>query len=252
VLVKLCTAPLPLASALATDLPPAADQWFYRALSREPGERFQSAAELSSSLAVVCGLSMPSQHSGEISIGGLGSGQHSAPALTPFDRTTPATQVSQRASETTAAPISRTPPPEERAPEARRRTGGLAVIAAVAILAVVAAGLAITFGGGEEARATHDAAKVEVAPAVPPTPAAPPAAPASVVAPQPSPGLRESDVAALAASGAPSAAPPAAAPPVKAAAAPRPKKPAQRPRKPEAKPAEPAKAFIRPGHDIGF
>ncbi len=55
-LVKLCTAPLPIPSQLAPDVPPGFDAWFAKALSREPAGRFGSAAELGESLSAVCGL----------------------------------------------------------------------------------------------------------------------------------------------------------------------------------------------------
>lgn len=55
-LVKICTAPLPVPSQQSADVPPGFDAWFSRALAREPGERFASATELSEALGEVCGL----------------------------------------------------------------------------------------------------------------------------------------------------------------------------------------------------
>jgi serine/threonine-protein kinase len=55
VLVKLCTAPLPVPSELVPDLPAGLDAWMQRALCREPEGRFKNAAELSSTLSAVGG-----------------------------------------------------------------------------------------------------------------------------------------------------------------------------------------------------
>lgn len=55
-LVKICTAPLPIPSQVAPDCPREFDEWFARALQREPGDRFSSAQELAERLMIVCGL----------------------------------------------------------------------------------------------------------------------------------------------------------------------------------------------------
>jgi serine/threonine-protein kinase len=55
-LVKICTAPLPVPSQCA-DTPPAFDAWFEKAMQRDPTQRFSSAAELSEQLARSCGVS---------------------------------------------------------------------------------------------------------------------------------------------------------------------------------------------------
>jgi eukaryotic-like serine/threonine-protein kinase len=55
-LVKICTAPLPVPSQIVPGLPPGFDAWFSRALGREPSDRFQSAPELSEALAAVAGI----------------------------------------------------------------------------------------------------------------------------------------------------------------------------------------------------
>jgi eukaryotic-like serine/threonine-protein kinase len=54
-LVKICTAPLPVPSQNAPGIPPAFDAWFARALERDPNQRFPSAAELARSLSEACG-----------------------------------------------------------------------------------------------------------------------------------------------------------------------------------------------------
>jgi serine/threonine-protein kinase len=45
-LVKICTAPIPVPSQMAPDLPPAFDAWFAKALDRDPERRFTSALEM--------------------------------------------------------------------------------------------------------------------------------------------------------------------------------------------------------------
>jgi serine/threonine-protein kinase len=43
-------------SQIRYDVPPGFDAWFARACSREPAKRFQSATELATALANVCGV----------------------------------------------------------------------------------------------------------------------------------------------------------------------------------------------------
>ena len=57
-LVKICTAPLPVPSRTAPGIPPSFDAWFARALDREPSRRFATAQELSDALALACGVSV--------------------------------------------------------------------------------------------------------------------------------------------------------------------------------------------------
>lgn len=57
-LVKICTAPLPVPSQAMPDLPPSFDAWFSRALTREPEHRFQTVQELSDALAAAAGISV--------------------------------------------------------------------------------------------------------------------------------------------------------------------------------------------------
>jgi serine/threonine-protein kinase len=56
-LVKICTAPPPVPSAAVPGLPHAFDNWFARALERDPERRFSSAIELADTLALAAGLS---------------------------------------------------------------------------------------------------------------------------------------------------------------------------------------------------
>ena len=57
-LVKICTTPARLPSSIAPSLPPAFDAWFLHALEKDPARRFQSALELTDSLANAAGLSV--------------------------------------------------------------------------------------------------------------------------------------------------------------------------------------------------
>jgi serine/threonine-protein kinase len=72
-LVKICTAPLPVPSVALPGLPPAFDAWFTRALERDPDRRFASAIELSEALAAAAGLTQPrpDAHSSEAAIAPL-------------------------------------------------------------------------------------------------------------------------------------------------------------------------------------
>lgn len=54
-LVKICTAPLPIPSRIAP-VPPGFDVWFEKAMQREPTLRFSSATELAEQLGIACGL----------------------------------------------------------------------------------------------------------------------------------------------------------------------------------------------------
>ncbi|HEY2515888.1 MAG TPA: serine/threonine-protein kinase [Polyangiaceae bacterium] len=56
IVIKVCASPLPVPSQIRYDVPPGFDAWFARACSREPAKRFQSATELATALANVCGV----------------------------------------------------------------------------------------------------------------------------------------------------------------------------------------------------
>lgn len=57
-LVKICTAPVPVPSLALPGIPPSVDAWVQRALEREPSLRFATAQELSDALAFACGISV--------------------------------------------------------------------------------------------------------------------------------------------------------------------------------------------------
>lgn len=170
VLVKLCTAALPVPSAIAPDVPPAFDAWFARALSREPEGRFQSAAELSSSLAHVCGLSVGS-HPGDSTGGSSPNLQvRISSGVTPFvsanalGATTPSPLLA-RSPQITGAPITQTPPPTR----ARSSRSGLVIggITLALLLAIGAGVITKLFNKGNAASAPE-----AVNPAEKPVPAA--------------------------------------------------------------------------------
>lgn len=55
-LVKICTAPIPIPSHAVPGLPQAFDTWFMRALEREPERRFSTVTELAEHLAFAAGI----------------------------------------------------------------------------------------------------------------------------------------------------------------------------------------------------
>jgi serine/threonine protein kinase len=194
-LVKLCTAPLPIPSRMAPDVPPGFDAWFAKALTREPEGRFSSAAELAESLAAVCGLPVRGAHStGDIPIPGFANGPigHSSPALTPgpgqtpygvmpvtpyptADRTGPNPAFSQSAGNAntlhmaTGAPTTQTP-----APAPRKNTGAIVAVAAAAVVVLaIGAAVLVKMLGGPPIAATPAPAETVASPVTPP-PATPP------------------------------------------------------------------------------
>jgi serine/threonine-protein kinase len=233
-LVKLCTAPIPVPSQIAPDVPPGFDAWLHKALERDPGQRFQSAGELAQSLAIVCGLSV---RIGDMLIP---SSMQSGPYVAVHSASTPLSAHLQGvgsgnvpAAQVTGAPLTQTP-----APRAKSRAGAFlaAGFAAAVVLALAGFGLAKVMGltpGAPSAAAS------------PPSPSAEPA----VTAPaEPSPEPPTPPPAASSAPQAASAAPPvASAPPVKPAPAPRPRAVAA----PRPKPAPKPKATSKPARKTG-
>jgi serine/threonine-protein kinase len=236
VLVKLCTAPLPVPSQYAPDLPTGFDTWFTRALSREPEGRFQSAAELGSSLAVVCGVSVMTAPTGD-----TGGSSHLrvriSNASTPFTpmplgATTPSLLV--RGPQVTGVPFTQTPVPREAAKASR---GGL-LLGAATLLVVLGIGVGVLskMSQKDEQPAVREVGTGDTKPEVPvtPKPVEPPVVEVKKPADPPPP----------AASSAPaeSTAKPVTAP----TARPRP----ARPSKP--KPPSTGKPGTKPADDIGF
>ncbi len=56
IVLKVCAAPLPVASQLNPEVPPGFDAWFSRACSRDARKRFQTPSELADALDRVCGV----------------------------------------------------------------------------------------------------------------------------------------------------------------------------------------------------
>jgi tRNA A-37 threonylcarbamoyl transferase component Bud32 len=192
VLVKLCTAPIPVPSTYVPDLPPGFDAWLVRALGREPESRFQSASEQARSLAAVCGLSAPIVPvSGEQfavgSFGNGGSGQH---PLGAFSATTPSPALTPAAQ--TGAPITQTP-----APSARRPTSTLVAVAVAALAVVgIGVGVAVKSLGNREfpvAAGAPETATISVPQAPPSALPAPPSVQAAppTIAPTPAPSAAQ-------------------------------------------------------------
>jgi serine/threonine-protein kinase len=157
-LVKLCTAPLPIPSQVAPDVPPGFDAWFAKALCREPERRFSSATELANALAAVCGLPVRGAYStNDIPIPSYAGGPmaSSSPAITPAgalltpqphvvaDRTGsnpalgPFVDTGSTLQIATGAPTTQTP-----APVAKRNTSAI-VAAAGAAVVVLGVGIAL-------------------------------------------------------------------------------------------------------------
>jgi serine/threonine protein kinase len=241
VLVKLCTAPLPVPSRIVPDVPPGFDAWFERALSREPEGRFQTAAELATSLALVCGLSVQPSHPGD-STGGsspnihvrISTGVTPFVATTPFNATTPSASVGG-GPQITGAPITQTPAPT------RARSGRSGLVAGAVALALV-----LAIGAGVVMKLLHKDEPLplpEVATRPEASPAPKPAAPSPVVTPKPAEPL--SAVAPVASSE------PAEKPPVAAVSA-APKRPVARPAGRPRPPSSSRPNAPKPADDIGF
>lgn len=71
-LVKICVDPLPVPSKMAGNVPNSFDDWFVRALTREPEDRFSSAAALAEALLAACGVTQPKGGSG-VKLSGVSS-----------------------------------------------------------------------------------------------------------------------------------------------------------------------------------
>ncbi len=230
-LVKLCTAPLPVPSQLAPDLPPGFDAWFVKALCREPEGRFASASELGESLAAVCGLPVRGAYStGDIPIPSYAGGPmgSASPAITPgplgftpaggvlpitpypiADRTGRNAALADGTASTlqmaTGAPTTQTP-----TPATGRSTGAIIAAAAVAVIVLgIGVGVLLKMVGTEPAAAGP--ASREASPVA--APPVQPAAPASAAAPAPA---APTPVEAVGEPAAPAAAPSAQAPAVAA------------------------------------
>lgn len=147
-LVKLCTAPIPTPSQFATHIPPGFDAWLAKALSREPAERFASAAQLAESLAAVCGLSVrgqpitadrPLNDAGSGGYSALAAGYRSQPAFGTGGGSSSGPYAHARpVALATGAPTTQTPSPVKRTGRAAVLAAGLAALVVVGIAAAAA------------------------------------------------------------------------------------------------------------------
>jgi len=245
VLVKLCTEPIPVPSSYVPDIPPGFDAWLLRALGREPEARFQSAAELGRSLAIVCGLTTPlTPSSGEQFALGSQPGMTPARApYSPFAATTPSPAVTPPLAAQTGAPITQTPSPLARS---QKSTLAVVLLAAVAVLSV-------GFGVATKLLSKGDPVGASAAPPVATSPASLPAPAAP--APAPSPAVQIATAAATVPNAPTASATAAAVAPVKPTPAAfsqrRPAPPRPSKGKPTATPSG-ATPAPKPVSDIGF
>ena len=169
VLVKLCTAPIPVPSEIVRDVPPGFDAWLVRALGREPEARFQSATELARSLATVCGLTVPlTPNSGELH---ALSNTPAPQRMSPFAATTPSPALTPPPAAQTGAPITQTPTPTTRPATSTLVAVALAALAVLGIGAAVTAKLLL----GQRESPAITAAPPIATPVVTAAPAPPPA-----------------------------------------------------------------------------
>jgi serine/threonine-protein kinase len=128
--------PIPDPSVVAPHLPESLNEWWRKATERDPDARFQSAAELSDSLAVALGLQ-------RIAVGGTQVG-----GSTPSVISLPPPRLSDLcvtpALRTSDAPLSRTNATAQQAPLRRRAKKAWLGIAAAAALGLAAAGLGLS------------------------------------------------------------------------------------------------------------
>jgi serine/threonine-protein kinase len=225
-LVKLCTAPLPVPSQSGVPVPPGFDEWFARALQREPSARFATALELSESLSAVCGVPTRARLNSSTAAEGAGATRPTGGAITPPTMRMDSTAAS------TPAPMTQTATPAKPFP-----AGAVAAIVAAAILLVVVIGsLVLLKSRGEE---PTPGANATAAPPPAPQPAAPAAAQlAPVISAAP-------EAAAAAPAGVVAEAPKkaAASKPTSRATAPKPAKPP---------PTKPALPEAKPSIDVGY
>ena len=184
-LVKICTAPLPVPSQVAPGLPPTFDTWFAKALDREPANRFASAMEMAESL-MLCVGGRPAMDSyvnpqaptaaplggypqPEAIPGASGSGGYPPQMITPAAGVVRA----QSGAAQTAAPFNVTPP--HGVPK-KGRAGLIAfVVVVVLLLAGGGIGVAVSMQGHV---AASPVAEEEPSAEVPEAPTGPEVAPA--------------------------------------------------------------------------
>jgi serine/threonine-protein kinase len=257
-LVKICTAPLPVPTQWAPGIPPAFDAWFAKALQREPDQRFATATALADSLNAACGIAPrgaqatteasgahavyspnPSQAAGSWGYGTPGSGtQPSAGQVPAYSNPNPASLTASPF--TTSGGLTK---PTSKGPLIA------AVIAGFLVLGIAIGVVAKVMSGGGNAAAVEPPATANTAPATAAiaTTAPEPTAPPPAVTPANEPATVASAKPAESA---------ASAPPAKTAAAgvrPRPPSGGGRPRV-EPKTSDKTKSGTgsKPSIDVGY
>ncbi|HSO41076.1 MAG TPA: serine/threonine-protein kinase [Labilithrix sp.] len=111
-LVKICTAPIPLPSHFVPGLPQAFDSWFLRALEREPDRRFSNVTELAEHLAFAAGIGTRGPTSSQAYSGPHGNPHPVSATIAASSHTTPSpAQRASMAAGPNASYGSRTPNP---------------------------------------------------------------------------------------------------------------------------------------------
>jgi serine/threonine-protein kinase len=183
-LVKICTAPLPVPSQWAPGIPPGFDDWFVRALNRDPAGRFNTAPELAEALAVACGTAPSRAHSG------VGTGSHVAAVSAPFPQQSwPQPSPAGASSSYSSHQSGSNPAAMTGAAFTQTPIAGVPTSSKAPIVVAVLAGL-LVLGGGAALAATllkHDPPPAEpaVTPTAPAETTAPTAAPPAITAPAP-------------------------------------------------------------------
>jgi len=237
-LVKICTAPLPVPSQYAPGIPGNFDLWFQRALGREPHQRFQSAAELAEGLAHALGVPIRSMGPGsayEQSVAravpgvtpGMPAPRHgSMPDGAYGTQPSPgmATPMAASPSAHTGAPFTQTHSLTTKSPKG----GIIAAFSVGALVLIGGAALALkVLGGAPAAPATEPIASTVKPAAQPPaTPTTPPAPALSATKPAVEPTTEDVKDPVVPAAPKPKAAPL------------KPSKPSSRPSRPATKPSD--------------
>jgi hypothetical protein len=129
--------PPPSLADAAPHFAPVLDPVIRRAMAKQPGERFPSAGDLARAATAA------------IERGGAGDPQRTRLSATPTTPAAPAVTPPASEAETRAVPATATPGPAPAHPAASAPRSRLAlVLAAVAVLAVAAAGVLLVGGGG--------------------------------------------------------------------------------------------------------
>jgi serine/threonine-protein kinase len=176
-LVNICTSEPPVPSSVRPDVPHGFDAWIRRALSREPGDRFQSAAELADSLAALAGIELrlgvaaPNGPGATVVNPDVAAHVARAVAADGFGATTPMSLESSGSSEPrgaiTAQPFATTPPPASIGGGRRFAMWIAGLVVLIVASALVARSYFMVGGekadGNVERRGAHAATRAEEA-----------------------------------------------------------------------------------------